>query len=144
MPQPADGARELEFFEKLRTWMAAFPPARSRPDYQQRFEPLGLLDEASPYSTRPADLAQALAAGLAAGKSKLEAFTRSGTVQKVNGWMLGLHMFDYNLDFFGPGTIDDPQWKKADRAAAYPERALSARVGLWGNHAYEAAYIRPS
>jgi hypothetical protein len=27
--------------------------------------------------------------------------------------MMGLHMFDYNLDFFGPGTVDAPQWKKA-------------------------------
>ncbi len=140
VPQPATVPDELEFFEKLRTWMAAFPPAEADRDYQQRFKPLGLLDEASPYHDAPADLAQALAGGVAAGKAKLEAFTRSGTVQKINGWMMGLHMFDYNLDFFGPGTIDDPQWIKADRAAAYPERALSARVGLWGNHAYEATY----
>ncbi|MGH3421851.1 MAG: DUF1254 domain-containing protein, partial [Streptosporangiaceae bacterium] len=142
VPAPAAVPDGLEFFEKLRTWMRAFPPADPDRDYQQRFGPLGLLDQASPYLDAPASLAQALAGGLAAGKDKLEAFTRTGTVQKVNGWMMGLHMFDYNLDFFGPGTIDDPQWKKPDRASAYPERALAARVGLWGNHAYEATYAQ--
>ncbi len=108
--------------------MAAFPPAEPDRGYQQRFKPLGLLDGASPYQDAPPDLARALTDGLATGRSKLEAFTRTGTVQKVNGWMMGLHMFDYNLDFFGPGTIDDPQWKKPDRASAYPERALAARL----------------
>ena len=142
VPPPAGVPDGLEFFEKLRTWMAAFPPAGPDRDYQQRFKPLGLLDGTSPYREASAELAGPLSEGLAAGQAKLEAFTRSGTVPKVNGWMMGLHMFDYNLDFFGPGTIDDPQWKKADRAAAYPERALSARVGLWGNHAYEATYAQ--
>ena len=52
-------------------------------------------------------------------------------MQKINGWMTGLHMFDYNLDGFGPGTNNEPQWKKPDRATAYPERALSARLGRW-------------
>ena len=142
VPQPVTVPDELEFFEKLRTWMAAFPPSEPDRDYQQRFKALGLLDEASPYQDALAGRAQALTEGLAAGQAKLEAFTRTGTVQKINGWMMGLHMFDYNLDFFGPGTIDDPQWKKPDRASAYPERALAARVGLWGNHAYEATYAQ--
>lgn len=142
VPQPVTVPDELEFFEKLRTWMAAFPPAGPDRDHQQRFKPLGVLEVTSPYRDAPADLAQPLAEGLAAGRAKLEAFTRTGTVQKINGWMMGLHMFDYNLDFFGPGTIDDPQWKKPDRASAYPERALAARVGLWGNHAYEATYAQ--
>jgi hypothetical protein len=143
VPEPASGGPEdLQFLEKLRTWMRAFPPAPPDQSYQQRFAPLGLLDEAPPYLDMPADVSAALAAGLAAGKDKLEAFTRTGTVQKVNGWMVGLHMFDYNLDYFGPGTIDAPQWKKASRAQAYPERALAARAGLWGNHAYEATYAQ--
>lgn len=142
VPEPAAGPDGLEFFERLRTWMAAFPPAAPDRDYQRRFEPLGLLDPDCPYRDAPADLADALIRGLAAGQEKLETFTRSGTAAKVNGWMTGLHMFDYNLDFFGPGTISEPRWKKADRATAYPERALSARVGLWGNHGYEAAYAQ--
>ena len=94
------------FFEKLRVWMAAFPPASKDQSYQERFAPLGLLKATSPYVDPPSDLTKALAEGLADAKEKMEAFTRSGTVEKINGWMSGLHMFDYNLDFFGPGTID--------------------------------------
>jgi hypothetical protein len=143
VPAPVAGVDEpLVFFEKLRTWMAAFPPAATDREYQQRFAPIGLLEESSPYVHPPADLANALIEGLATAKDKLEAFTRAGTVHKVNGWMLGLHLFDYNLDYFGPGTIDAPEWKKPDRSSAYAERALAARVGLWGNHAYEAAYAQ--
>jgi hypothetical protein len=143
VPEPAAGVDEsLLFFEKLRVWMRAFPPARPDVDYQQRFAPLGLLEESSPYVDPPADLARLLTGGLADAQARLEAFTRTGTVEKVNGWMLGLHMFDYNLDWFGPGAIDEPRWKKATRAEAYPERALAARVGLWGNHAYEATYAQ--
>ena len=58
----------------------------------------------------------------------------------VNGWNLLVHAFDYNLDHFGIGTIDAPEWRIADRAQAYETRARSARNGLWGNHGYEAVY----
>src|SRR5690242_11826542 len=50
----------------------------------------------------------------------------------INGWRLTFHMFDYNLDHLGPGTIDDPMWKMADRTVSYLARALAARGGLWG------------
>ena len=143
VPQPVDGVPdELVFFEKLRVEMAAFPPAAGDRDYQQRFAPLGLLDKESPYVDAPPELVAALTTGHAAGREKLESFTRSGTVQKVNGWMVGLHMFDYNLDCFGPGTINSSEWKMESRTSAYPERALAARVGLWGNNFYEATYAQ--
>ena len=143
VPETASGVPEpLLFFEQLRVWMKAFPPAPEDQEYQQRFAPLGLLDGSSPYSTLPTARVDELANGLAAARARLEAFTKSGTVQKVNGWMLGLHMFDYNLDYFGPGAINDPQWKKADRATAYPDaRAFRPRRTL-GNHAYEATYAQ--
>jgi hypothetical protein len=128
---PAEGVDEpLLFFDKLRTWMWAFPPPPADRDYQQRFAPLGLLDRTSPYVDPPAELAQALVDGLSAARAKLEEFTRTGTVAKVNGWMLGTHVFDYNLDHFGPGTVDAPQWRIANREAAYRMRALAARAGL--------------
>jgi hypothetical protein len=40
---------ELRFFEQLRVWMQAFPPAARDLDHQRRFAPLGLLEPASPY-----------------------------------------------------------------------------------------------
>ena len=34
-------AEDIAFFEQLRVWMQAFPPAERDLDYQRRFEPLG-------------------------------------------------------------------------------------------------------
>jgi hypothetical protein len=141
LPVPATVPDELAFFEQLRTWMQAFPPSAQDQDYQQRFTPLGLLDPASPYAHCPPELAQALTVGQDVAKQRMEtALKSSGLAPVVNGWRLTFHMFDYNLDHLGPGTIDDPAWKMPDRHASYLARALAARGGLWGNHGYEAAY----
>ncbi len=103
--------------------------------------PCGLLDPVSPYADCPPDLARALTAGADAAKQRMETILKEGNLTPViNGWMLTFHMFDYNLDHLGPGTIDDPTWKMADRNTSYLARALAARGGLWGNHGYEAAY----
>jgi len=141
LPVPAAVPDELAFFEQLRTWMQAFPPSAPDRDYQQRFAALGLLDPVSPYARCPPGLARALTAGQDAGKQRLEAGLKAADLTPViNGWTLTFHMFDYNLDHLGPGTIDDPAWKMPDRHASYLARALAARGGLWGNHGYEAAY----
>jgi tRNA U34 5-methylaminomethyl-2-thiouridine-forming methyltransferase MnmC len=63
LPAPATARPELAFFEQLRTWLQAFPPAGPDQAYQQRFAPLGLLDPAPLYAGPPAELARALAAG---------------------------------------------------------------------------------
>ena len=52
-----------------------------------------------------------------------------------------MHVFDYNLDYFEVGALDDPQFKIADPKVRIVERAAAAPGGLWGNHAYEAVYI---
>ena len=132
VPAPATVPAELAFFEQMWTWMQAFPPSGPDQDYQQRFAPLGLLDPASPYADCAPDLAEALAAGADAGKQKMEtALTAGGLAPVVHGWTLTFHMFDYNLDHLGPGTIDDPAWTMPDRNASYLARALAARGGLW-------------
>ena len=141
IPAPAEVPADLAFFEQLRTWMQAFPPSAQDQNYQQRFAALGLLDPDSPYSDCPPELAEALTAGADTAKQKIEAALNAGGLAPVvNGWTLTFHMFDYNLDHLGLGTIDDPAWKIADREASYLARALAARGGLWGNHGYEAAY----
>ena len=121
--------------------MQAFPPSGPDRAYQQRFAPLGLLGPATSYTDCPPGLAEALTAGADAAKRQMEAaLTAGGLAPVVNGWTLTFHMFDYNLDHLGPGTIDDPAWKIANRDTSYLARALAARAGLWGNHGYEAAY----
>ena len=142
LPEPdPSAAEELRFFEQLRVWMRAFPPAARDLDYQQRFEPLGLLDEDSPYVDPDPELAAALRAGLEEGRAELEQALRNSPVPKQNGWNLTYHTFDYNLDFFELGALDDPKWKAdVEPRVRYMLRAGAARGGLWGNHGYEAAY----
>jgi len=141
IPAPAPVPAGLAFFEQMRTWMQAFPPSGPDQAYQKQFAPLGLLEEASPYADCPPELAQALTAGADAARQQMETLLKAGNLTPViNGWMISFHIFDYNLDHLGPGTIDNPEWKMADRKASYLARALAARGGLWGNHGYEAAY----
>ena len=140
IPAPVAVPAELAFYEQLRTWMQAFPPSDADRAYQQRFAPLGLLDRTTPYGECPPELAAALSEGAAAGKQHLESSIIGGQLPVQNGWRLTYHMFDYNIDHLGPGTIDDARWIVSDRPASYLIRALAARAGLWGNHGYEAAY----
>jgi hypothetical protein len=136
LPAPVAAHEELDFFEPLRRWMQAFPPAPRDREYQRRFASLGLLDPEPGFG----DPDPELAAGLAAGKRRMEALLTEGQSPEQNGWKLTYHVFDYNLDFFEIGALDDDRWKLADGPARYVERALAARGGLWGNHGYEAAY----
>ena len=141
LPAPAAVPAELAFFEQMRAWMQAFPPSGPDRAYQQRFAPLGLLGPATPYTDCPPGLAEALTVGADAAKQQMDAaLTAGGLAPVVNGWTLTFHIFDYNLDHLGPGTIDDPAWKITNRDTSYLARALAARAGLWGNHGYEAAY----
>ncbi|MDN4599494.1 DUF1254 domain-containing protein [Leifsonia virtsii] len=136
---PSGRGEALDFFEKLRVWSQAFPPAeRDRPALES-YAPLGLL---SPYplAEQPESVRAALTDGYALGKEALESALRTaGTV--VDHWQTDLHVFDYNLDFFEIGAIDSPEWKLTDPRTRYAHRAGAALGGLWGNHAYEAAYI---
>jgi hypothetical protein len=73
LPEPdASVPGEISFFEQMRVWMQAFPPARRDLDYQARFEPLGLFRNDSPYADPDPALASALAEGLAQGRQALE------------------------------------------------------------------------
>lgn len=85
---------------------------------------------ASPYHDCPPRLARALTVGASAGRQQVEAaLTAGGLAPVVNGWTPTFHMFDYNLDRLGPGTIDDLAWKMKDRSASYLARAPAARGG---------------
>ncbi|MGW4892433.1 DUF1254 domain-containing protein [Kitasatospora sp. NPDC004240] len=142
LPRPdPDVPSELAFFERLRLWAAAFPPAAPDRDYQRRFAPLGVLDEGvSPYRAAAPEWSAALARGMAAGRERVEAATLPSEDHPPGEWSANLHLFDYNLDHFGPGTRNEPEWRIPDRRAAYLTRAVAARAALWGNHAYEAVY----
>ena len=61
LPQPDHSvAPDISFFERLRVWMQAFPPAQRDRAYQERFESLGLFEQESPYLDPDAGLLSAL------------------------------------------------------------------------------------
>ncbi|MEU5654257.1 DUF1254 domain-containing protein [Streptomyces sp. NPDC047737] len=133
---------ELRFFEELRVWMADFPPAAADRAYQDRFQPLGLLEEGiSPYVQAAPGLVRALTRGLALGRLRVEEAARRQADGGVPGaWQTDPHLRDYNLDHAGVGTIDSPEWRVPDREASYLLRAVAARRGRWIPHGYEAVY----
>ncbi|WP_238010365.1 DUF1254 domain-containing protein [Dactylosporangium sp. AC04546] len=142
LPAPQSGVPDdVLFFETLRRSLAAFPPSPAERRYQQRFGPLGLFERGnSPYTTIPRDVRNAMREGLERGLDDLEEAATTQHAGLVNGWTNDLHTFDYNLDYFEVGTMDTPEWTVHDRDQAHRMRAVAARTGLWGNHAYEAVY----
>lgn len=133
----------LEFWENSRILSQAFPAVADDAAYAERFAPLGVAAVESPYVDADPDLAAALVAGLAAGHEQMESLSRHGEAPVINGWTVGMHMFDYNLAVLGLGTIDDPMWKMTyPPATRFALRAVADRLGLWGNHGYEAVYCQ--
>lgn len=130
---------ELQWWETFRLCLQAFPPSPADAPFLKMFEPLGVTAAESPYANLDADKAAVLVEGQKAGQAKIEQLMQN-VHRTPEGWQLATHVFDYNLDHLGLGTIDTPEWKIADRPTAYATRAVAARAGLFGNHGYEAAY----
>ncbi len=140
LPSVTTGRGEaLDFFEKLRVWSQAFPPAERDRAALDSYAPLGLV---SPYPVgeQPEGVREALEKGYALGKEALESALHTSATP-LGHWTVDLHVFDYNLDFFELGAIDAPEWMLPDPRTRYARRAAAALGGLWGNHAYEAAYL---
>ncbi|MDX3061385.1 MULTISPECIES: DUF1254 domain-containing protein [Streptomyces] len=141
-PDP-DVPEALRFFEQLRVWAADFPPAAPDRAYQDRFQPLGLLEEGpSPYVSAGPGLVRALGEGLALGRSRVEEAVRSQEAAHgpPGAWEVRPHPGDRGLDHHGVGTIGPSEWQTADREASYLVRAVAAREALWTPHGYEAVY----
>lgn len=134
-------APEIAFLEKARVWSQAFPPDEAEQAVLATFDALGITASgASPYAALDAEEVSALVEGLAESKRTLIAYLKSGDVPIVNGWQLTYHAFDYNIAHFEVGAQNTPEFVVADGPARYVLRAAAALGGLWGNHAYEAAY----
>ena len=130
---------DLLWWEQFRVSLAAFPPSPADAEYLETAALLGLTGTSSPLVDPDSDLAAALVEGRRRGDATLEELSRT-LLKMVDGWSGAMHGFDYNLDHTGIGTVDAPEWKIADRTTAYVTRAIAARLGLWGNHGYEARY----
>lgn len=141
LPQvDATGDEALDFWERFRVWSQDLPPADRDRARQAALAPLGLTGDQPVHALDPA-VRQALTEGYHRGRERVVASQTAGHSPVVNGWHLTLHAFDYNADFFEVGTLDDPRFVLADPELRVVERAAAALGGLWGNHAYEAAYV---
>jgi hypothetical protein len=140
VPKPdAQVGEDQRWWEQFRVALAAFPPPAADAPFVALAERFGVTAAESPYVDPEPERAELLVAGQQAGQAKIEDLGKGGG-DAVNGWNSAMHMFDYNLDRLGLGTIDAPEWKITDRTTAYVTRAVAARAGLWGNHGYEANY----
>jgi hypothetical protein len=137
-PDPQVGD-DLRWWEQFRVALAAFPPPQADAPFVALAERFGATAAESPYVDPDPELVELLTAGHQAGQAKIEELGKAGG-DAAGGWTSAMHIFDYNLDHLGLGTIDAPEWKISDRPKAYVTRAVAARAGLWGNHGYEADY----
>jgi hypothetical protein len=137
-PDPRVG-EELRWWETFRVRLQAFPPPPGDAAILAVAESLGLTAPESPYVDPDPELAQVLIAAEKAGRDTVEKLATGGEPPE-SGWISAMHMFDYNTDHLGLGTVDAPEWRIDDRARAYAVRAAAARAGLYGNHGYEANY----
>lgn len=130
------------FLEKLRIWSQQFPPAPRDLPLQESLASTGITAPGpSPYAEISLTDAARLVGDLSAAEETLHTALTHGSSPQVNGWMLTFHAFDYNLDYFEIGALDDDRFRMTDPKHRIVERAAAALGGLWGNHAYEAAYI---
>lgn len=139
IPTPVAGvADDLVWWERFRVALAAFPPPAGDAPFVGALEQLGLTSTESPFVDPEPNVAETLRAGADGGTAMIEQLAGGGA--KGSAWLSAKHYFDYNLDHFEVGTLDEPEWKIADRSTAAVTRAVAARAGLWGNHGYEACY----
>ena len=131
----------LHFLEKLRLWSQVYPPAASDRETLAALSALGVTKTGdSPYIGLAEAQVGSAGATLKAALDNLIEYLRQGGVPIVNGWQLPYHVFDYNSDFFEIGTVDSKLYNSVKHKDKYLLRAGAALGGLWGNHAYEAAY----
>jgi hypothetical protein len=138
IPEPDAGVSDdLRWWEAFRVELAAFPPPPADAPILAIAARLGLTAAQSPYLDPDPALAAVLIAGERAGREQIETLAKGGP-PPPSGWVSAMHMFDYNADHLGIGTLDTPEWRIDDRKRAYATRAAAARAGLYGNHGYEA------
>lgn len=130
---------ELAFWERYRVASRAMPPVPRDAALQDSLAGLGVTGEV-PVGDLTAEQQAVLTAAHGAGLALLEAANRGGQTEIHNGWHQTYHVFDYNLDHFEVGALDDPAWQITEPDRRLVFRAASALGGLWGNHGYEAAY----
>ena len=105
-PDPRVG-KDLQWWEKFRIALQAFPPPPADAPFIELCEQFGLTQADSPYVDMDPERAAALIEGAKSGQAKIDELMKRFHATP-EGWQSALHVFDYNLDYFEIGTIDAP------------------------------------
>ncbi|WP_125098841.1 DUF1254 domain-containing protein [Leucobacter chromiireducens] len=136
LPEVAAFPSEAEtFWAKFQAWSTEFPPAPRDAELQQ--QALALSSRVGSEEHRAALTAETEAAA----EVLAEVLRSGGGNALINGWNITYHSFDYNLDYFEVGVRAEPRFMITDPARRIVQRAGAALGGLWGNQAFEAAYV---
>lgn len=140
VPEVTTTDSPLSFFEEAISYMTAYPAATSdQQNIEKDFDILQLTTSALRSPEVIAALTTANTEGLAYLRAGLEKKPEQRSY--INGWDMNFQAFDYNNQFFEIGALSNSQYIIANRQQAILTRALSALGALWGNNAYEAAYL---
>ena len=131
---------ELAFWRQLHHGLIHYPGPPYDEPWLSRAAGLNLgFDKTGQWS---ADVAAVLLAGQKVAEEQLEKLAVQRSTSSSRGWESIVHLFDFNRHLFGTGVVNSPEWVIEDVEQAYRRRMLAARVGLWGNHGYEAAFFQ--
>lgn len=131
---------ELIFWERFRVALNTFSHPEADEKLISSYKKFGITEPESPFIDIDSESSKILIEGIKEGQNRImELLSQSDVTPQ--GWQSYVHVFDYNLDYFEIGTVNEPQWKTQNREEAYIMRAIAARAGLYGNHGYEAVYL---
>ena len=131
---------EYSFWEQLDWAISAYPPSKSELRFvnQAKSFSLGTQDfkESSKLTLQTLKLLEKQ------GQLWLEKQATGFNETQIDGWNSLIDIFNFNRDHFGRGVINSKNWIIENLNDAVERRAIAARIGLWGNHGYEAAFFQ--
>ena len=130
--------KDLEWWEKFRIALQAFPPPPADAPFIKLCEQFGLTQADSPYVDMDPEQAAVLIQGAKAGQAKIDELMKRP--RHARGLAIGTPHLRLQPRLLRDRHDRQPEWKIPDRKQAYVTRAIAARGGLWGNHGYEADY----
>ena len=92
-PFNEDVPEELRYWERLRAWMALFPPPKDDRPLVWSFVPLGLLGGPETYLHADAELVAALIKAACIAQTRIDAFATAKMAAPVNAWLQAQHAF---------------------------------------------------
>ena len=131
---------EYSFWEQLDWAISAYPPPKSEFRFVEEAKSFSLgTQNFKELSTLKLETLKVLEEQ---GQLWLEKQATGTNGAQIDGWNSLIDLFNFNRDYFGRGVINSKNWIIENLNDAVEHRAIAARIGLWGNHGYEAAFFQ--